>query len=157
RILTETITSPTLHFQIQQLRDRFPQARWHQFEPVNRDRVREGSRMAFGEIVETHFHFDKAKTVLSLESDFLYSHPNSLRYTHDFAGARRAGFPRTGMNRLYVIESSPTVTGSNADHRLPLRSLEVGPFVFALAQKIGAVSSSGPGTPDSALEKWASA
>ena len=142
RILTGAISSPTLHFQIQSLLRKFPKARWHQFEPVNRDNVFEGAKLAFGEMIETHFYFDKAKIVLSLESDFLCSHPNSVRYARDFASRRRARFPQLEMNRLYAVESSPSVTGSNADHRLPIRSSEIENFARTLADKLGAASNS---------------
>jgi molybdopterin-containing oxidoreductase family iron-sulfur binding subunit len=138
RILTETVTSPALHSQIQALRKQFPEAKWHQYEPGSRDNVREGSMLAFGEIVETQYQFDKAKLVVSLDSDFLYSHPNSVRSARDFSNLRRARFPETEMSRLYVIESSPSVTGSNADHRFPLRSAEIERVAFALARRLGA-------------------
>ena len=36
RLLTETVISPTLAYQLQQLLDRFRAAKWHQYEPVNR-------------------------------------------------------------------------------------------------------------------------
>jgi len=156
RILTETASSPTLHFQIKSLLQKFPEAKWHQFEPVNRDNVLEGSKLAFGEMVETQFHFEKAKIILSLDSDFLYSHPNSVRYARDFANGRRAKFPQAEMNRLYVVESSPTVTGSNADHRLPIRAVEVENFARALAQKLGAVSNLESQTQNSQFENWVS-
>ena len=48
RILTETITSPTLAAQLQALLRKFPAAKWHQYQPVNRDHAHEGARMAFG-------------------------------------------------------------------------------------------------------------
>ena len=41
------------------------------------------------------------------------------------------------MNRLYVVEPTPSVTGSSADHRLPLRASEVELFARALAGKLG--------------------
>lgn len=156
RILTETVTSPTLHFQLQELLKKFPEAGWHQFEPVIRDNVRDGAKLAFGEIVETHFHFDKAKAVLSLESDFLYSHPNSVRYARDFADLRRARFPQTEMSRLYVVESSPSVTGSNADHRLPLGSAEIEDFASALAGRLGAIPQPAISDSQSGVTKWIS-
>ena len=137
RILTETVTSPTLYFQIQELLKKFPEAKWHQFEPVNRDNVREGSKLAFGETVEAQFRFDKTKIVLSLDSDFLFFHPNAVRYAHDFASLRRARLPQMEMNRLYVVEGSPTTTGSNADHHIPLRAGEIESFAFALCQRVG--------------------
>src|SRR5260370_33983317 len=40
------------------------------------------------------------------------------------------------MNRLYVIEPTPSVTGATADHRLPLRASDVEVFARALAEKV---------------------
>jgi molybdopterin-containing oxidoreductase family iron-sulfur binding subunit len=156
RILTETVTSPALYFQIQELLKKFPGARWHQFEPINRDNLRAGSQLAFGEIVETQYRFDKAKVVLSLDSDFLYSHPNSVRYARDFASLRRARFPQTEMSRLYAIESAPTITGSNADHRLPLRASDIEAFASALARRIG-IQLPGLAEDNARFSQWLSA
>ena len=70
--------------------------KWHQFEPISWDNVREGARLAFGENVETHYRFDRADVMLSLDSDFLSTHPERLRYTRDFTnGAARDRFART--------------------------------------------------------------
>jgi molybdopterin-containing oxidoreductase family iron-sulfur binding subunit len=157
RILTETVSSPTLNFQIQELLKKFPDTKWHQFEPVNSDNIFEGAKIAFGEMVETQFHFDKAKIILSLDSDFLYSHPNSIRYARDFAERRRARFPQNEMSQFYAVESSPTVTGSNADHRLPVRAAEIENFARTLAEKLGAISNSAIRNPQSAIENWLSA
>ncbi|HEY1787083.1 MAG TPA: TAT-variant-translocated molybdopterin oxidoreductase, partial [Verrucomicrobiae bacterium] len=154
RILTETVTSPALHHQIQTLLKQFPEAKWHQYEPANRDHVREGSLLAFGEIVEPQYHFDKAKVVVSLDSDFLSLHPNGIRHARDFSNLRRARSPQTEMSRLYVIESSPTVTGSNADHHFPLRAAEIEEVAFALAKQLGASFSNSIGNANA---DWISA
>ncbi|HTR42321.1 MAG TPA: TAT-variant-translocated molybdopterin oxidoreductase [Pseudomonadales bacterium] len=156
RLLTETITSPTLYFQIQELLKKFPETKWHQYEPVNRDNAREGSKLAYGQIVETQFHFEKAKIVLSLDSDFLCRHPDNVRNAHDFANMRRARFPQTEMSRLYVVESTPTITGSNADHRLPLRTIEIAEFAWALAQRLGIPIPSGSFTDENLNADWIS-
>jgi len=157
RILTETVTSPTLYFQIRELLKKFPDTQWHSYEPVNRDNVREGAKLAFGEMVEAQFQFDKAKVVLSLDSDFLYLHPNSVRYARDFASLRRARFPETEMNRLYVVESSPTVTGSNADHHLPLAAWEVEGFAVAVARRMGMEAADGAAENRNVNSEWISA
>ncbi len=88
RILTETITSPSLAAQIQELLKEFPEAKWHQWEPCSRDNVREGARMAFGRRRQTVYRFDKADVILSLDADFLYSGPGAVRYARDFASRR---------------------------------------------------------------------
>jgi molybdopterin-containing oxidoreductase family iron-sulfur binding subunit len=42
------------------------------------------------------------------------------------------------MNRLYVVEPTPTVTGTKADHRLPLKARDIQTFASALASAVGA-------------------
>src|SRR5262249_10973679 len=54
-----------------------------------------------------------------------------------FSDRRRVSGTNPTMNRLYVIESSPSITGSMADHRLPIRSSDVERFARALAQSLG--------------------
>ena len=159
RILTETVTSPTLHAQLRAVLEKFPEARWHQFEPVNRDNTHEGARLAFGEIVEPQYYFDKARVVLALDSDFLFAHPAALRYARDFTNRRRVAEQTSHptMNRLYVIESTPTITGSTADHRLALSSGEIENFAFVLSEKLGAIPKSATGNRQPAIEKWTSA
>lgn len=137
RILTETVTSPTLAFQLDTLLKEFPEARWQQYEPVNRDSVRGGARIAFGEDVEPIYHFEKADIILSLDADFLFSLPGSVRYARDFSAKRKVRDPNGEMNRLYVAESAPSITGSVADHRLSLRASEVEAFARAVAQGVG--------------------
>ena len=89
RILTETVTSPTLANQLRQLLAKFPRAKWHQYEPVNRANVHAGDRLAFGTDVNTIYRFENADVILSLDADFLFSGPANVRYARDFAGKRR--------------------------------------------------------------------
>src|SRR5579863_7587888 len=123
RILTTTISSPTLADQIRNFQKIYPQAKWHVYEPVNRDNVLEGAKMAFGQPVETRYDFSKADVIVSLDADFLYAgFPGNVKYIRDFAGRRD---PDSGkMNRLYVIESTPSSTGAKADHRFPAKASE---------------------------------
>jgi MoCo/4Fe-4S cofactor protein with predicted Tat translocation signal len=126
RILTPTISSPTLADQLRNFLKVYPQAKWHVYEPVNRDNVLEGAKLAFGQPVETRYDFSKADVIVSLDADFLYAgFPGNTRYIRDFAARRNPDAP---MNRLYVIESTPSSTGAKADHRLPLRASEIGRF-----------------------------
>lgn len=137
RILTETVTSPTLADQIQELLKQFPLAKWHQYEPVGRDNVFEGARLAFGGYVNTNYRFDKADVVLALDSDFLSHIPGNLRYARDFSSRRRVESGQANMNRLYVVESTPTITGAVADHRLYLRASEIEGFARMVARELG--------------------
>ena len=143
RVLTETITSPSLANLLTgdregELRRKFPRARWHQYDPARSDSVLEGARLAFGENLSPIYHFDDADVVLALDADFLSMGPAHLRYVRDFMERRRvAGKPgQAAMNRLYVVECMPSSTGAVADHRLPLRCREVENFARTLAVEL---------------------
>jgi MoCo/4Fe-4S cofactor protein with predicted Tat translocation signal len=157
RILTETVTSPTLASQIRALLAQFPEARWHQYEPANRDGAREGSRLAFGEYVTTIYRFDRADVIVALDSDFLCSGPGCVRYARDFATRRRMPDEKSETNRLYAVESTPSGTGTMADHRLPLRPTEVGDFARALAGALGVKGAAGGQIPSRLPAGWMAA
>jgi MoCo/4Fe-4S cofactor protein with predicted Tat translocation signal len=159
RILTGTITSPTVADQLQALLKLYPQAKWHQWEPAVGDGAREGGKLAFGRYVHTIYRPNRAEVILSLDSDFMASGPGHLRYMKQFYQRRKLEEQEDvhverlsgEMNRLYVVEPTPTVTGSSADHRLPLRASEIEAFARALAGKLGL---GGSGTLPPAAEKW---
>jgi MoCo/4Fe-4S cofactor protein with predicted Tat translocation signal len=136
RILTKTISSPTLAGQLHAVLGRYPQAKWHVYEPVNRDNVMEGAKLAFGEPVETQYKLQNADVIVSLDADFLYAgFPGSVIYARDFAKRRN---PDSGtMSRLYVVESTPSSTGAKADHRLPMRAVEIEEIARGLATLVG--------------------
>jgi MoCo/4Fe-4S cofactor protein with predicted Tat translocation signal len=120
RILTQTISSPTLADQLRAFLKIYPQAKWHVYEPVNRDKVLEGAKLAFGQPVETRYDLSQADVIVSLDADFLYAgFPGNTRYIRDFAKRRN---PDGKMSRFYAIESTPSSTGAKADHRLPMRA-----------------------------------
>jgi MoCo/4Fe-4S cofactor protein with predicted Tat translocation signal len=140
RILTPTISSPTLADQLRGFLKIYPQAKWHVYEPVNRDNVLEGAKLGFGQPVETRYDFEKADVIVSLDADFLYAgFPGNVRYIRDFAKRRN---PDGNMNRLYVIESTPTTTGAKADHRLPMRATELNGLVADVQKMMSLQSTS---------------
>src|SRR5258708_5180381 len=148
RILTPTISSPTLADQLRNFLKMYPQAKWHVYEPVNRDNVLEGAKLAFGQPVETRYDFEKADVIVSLDADFLYAgFPGNVRYIRDFAKRRN---PDGTMNRLYVIESTMTTTGAKADHRWPMRASDSVAFANGLSVMFETVTEArgAVGTPD---------
>ena len=136
RILTGTVTSPTLAEQLRTLLKEYPAARWHQFEPAGQHHTRAGTRLAFGEYAQTQYRFANADVVFAFDAEPLACSPGGLRYVHDFA-QRRNTIGRSEMNRLYAVESTPSSTGAMADHRLALAPGNIERFARALAAKLG--------------------
>ncbi|HXT01943.1 MAG TPA: TAT-variant-translocated molybdopterin oxidoreductase, partial [Elusimicrobiota bacterium] len=153
RVLTETVTSPTLAAQMSRLRRRFPKARWHRWEPAGRDNARAGAALAFGEPVETIYRVEKADVIVSLDADFLVAMPGGLRYARDFS-ARRAP---PNMNRLYVVETNPSVTGGMADHRLPARPSAIAELALDLEEALSGRSAPRRAGRSAAESAWLAA
>ncbi len=142
RFLTETITSPTIQDQFQRLSAEMPNARWYQYEPVNNDNAIAGARLAFGSPVHTIYNFEAAERVLSLDAD-IFSGFN-VRYIKDYARSRELTAEKQNINRLYAIETTTTLMGAKADHRLavkPSQMTEIAKAVAAALGVSGAVSS----------------
>jgi molybdopterin-containing oxidoreductase family iron-sulfur binding subunit len=137
RLLTETITSPTLAAQIRELLAVYPKAKWHQWEPAGRDAVRAGAKLAFGKYLETRYDFTKADVVLSLDGDFLAEGPAAIRHAKDWSSRRKAREEEKDLSRLYVVETARTLAGAVADHRLAVRPAVVSAMALAVAAEVG--------------------
>ena len=154
RLLTETVTSPTLAEAIGRLLESFPKAEWHQYEPVGRDGAYGGALLAYGEPVGVQYRLDRAKIVLSLDADFLMEGPAAVRHARDFAARRWVDGEEPDMNRLYVVESTPTNTGATADHRFPVSAHRI----EGVAREIGSALGLATGSTDAhANDPWISA
>jgi len=89
RILSETVTSPTLGAQLTKLLADFPEAKWAQHDPATSGSSLEGTNKAFGKPLNVTYDFTKADVVLSLDADFIGTGPGSTRYSRDFAERRK--------------------------------------------------------------------
>jgi MoCo/4Fe-4S cofactor protein with predicted Tat translocation signal len=156
RFLTESVSSPTLIGQIAEVLTALPEARWHQYEPVNHDNAHAGAQLAFGQPLDAHYRFDQAQVVVALDADVLGTGPGTVRYARDFATGRRVRRANAQMNRLYVAEPAPTPTGAIADHRLPVRAGQIEAIARAIAAGVTGGGAAGPlGSPDA--ETWVQA
>ena len=90
--------------------------------------------LAFGKPVNPVYHFDKADVIVSLDADFLTTGAGTYALHSRFFFAQGDLKGRaTKLNRLYVVECTPTSTGTMADHRWPMRASEVEAFARQLA------------------------
>src|SRR5580692_6448325 len=189
RILTETITSPTLTAGINAILKELPGAKWHQYEVGARHSAYKGAMLAFGRPVNTIYDFSQADVIVSIDADFLACGPGNLRHARQFADKRRvqsnvthtpqpkedwqegyqegSSAPRgnqsasyaaenrgpvilpaqvqaegkapgdTVLNRLYVVEPSPSPTASMADHHFVVQASQIEAWAADLAAALG--------------------
>jgi len=127
-VLADASSSPTRTNLRNQFLASHPNASWYEYEPISMDNEREGTRLVFGEALRVHPKLDAVGVVAGFDADPLFDHPSSLRLAREFAAARHPE-SRIGA-RLYVAESSYSLTGVRADHRLAVPSSRV-PLILA--------------------------
>src|SRR5579884_2985993 len=155
RLLTGTTTSPSFAAQVNALKKNFPQMKWHVYEPLNRDTVKQGAQQALGQVVETRYDIAAADVIVSLDANFLSGEfPGFERYARDFAARRKpeagggaAGGGQRPMLRFYAIETSPTNTGGKADHRLGVKPSELEQAAGALASLVASTGNEAGAVP----------
>ena len=157
RVLTENVTSPTIGRYLQRLLAVYPQAAWHQWDAQRSDGPLAGARLAFGEDVAPVFDFTAADVVVSFDADFTNRGPGRLRYARDFARRRRVRSAADDMNRLWLVESHPSPTGSIADHRLPLAPADVAALAAWVAEELGVDGAPATSLPSRVPAAWAAA
>jgi MoCo/4Fe-4S cofactor protein with predicted Tat translocation signal len=134
--LVAATSSPSFDDMRMRLAAIMPQAAWYEYESLSRDHEIEGARLTFGRPARAHFALDRADVIVCADSNLLHSHPAAAKHARDFA-ARRGAVDAT-MPRLYSIEGALSLTGANADHRLAVKSRDVGAVLAALAKRLAA-------------------
>jgi MoCo/4Fe-4S cofactor protein with predicted Tat translocation signal len=157
RLLTGPTTSPTEAMLVAEVLGSYPRAKWHRWDPLGRDAAHDGARLVFGRAAGVSYRLAGADVIVAIDSDLLASGPGSVRYAGEFAARRRPTPEAPEMNRLYVAESTPSPTGTMADHRLPAKPSELGPVVVALAAELGLPGASRPGGLSDKAARWAAA
>ncbi|MDX1387774.1 MAG: TAT-variant-translocated molybdopterin oxidoreductase, partial [Acidobacteriota bacterium] len=133
-VLAGASSSPSLASMRARLAKRFPGMKWHEYEPTAADAPREGARLAFGRPYRVQPVLDEARVIVSLDEDLFLAHPAAVKLARDFARARAADEGR--MNRLYVVESTYTVTGSMADQRIAVPASVVPAMAGVIAAEL---------------------
>ena len=136
-VISESFNSPVVEKLAEQFKKQFPNATWVNYEPVSQENVVEGIKSVSGKAARPAYHLDQAAVVVSIDSDFLGSDPDSIRMTKDFSKRRRVLRTKDDMNRLYAVESTMTPTGAMADHRLVMESSAIPSFLVSLYNELG--------------------
>ncbi len=145
-------SSPTRQRLINQVRNRFPRARFVFWNPAESRAAIEGSKLAFGSAQFVSYDFENAQRVVSVGSDFMASGAGSVRNARTFATTRKVMKGGDPMSRLYAIEAKPTAAGSLADHRFRVAPSQMHNFSIALAKAVFALTgTSASGLPDASV------
>jgi molybdopterin-containing oxidoreductase family iron-sulfur binding subunit len=137
-IVREVSSSPTQRRLLDAFRQKYPQATVCEIDASEDSNV----KAAAGDDTRISFSIKNAKVLACFDADPFGQHPDSVRIVRDWADRRDPD--SEWMNRLYCFESNLSLTGSNADHRVPTRSTDIAEVLRQLEQAIGTSSSTKP-------------
>ncbi len=117
-----------------------------QYDTISYSGVTNANLTSFGKRVFPNYDLTKADVIVSVDADFLSNWGSSTEYTWQYATRRNPDMP---MNRHFQFEARMSMSGANADVRVPLKPSELPKAVIALHAHI---SGSGAGA-DAAMMK----
>jgi molybdopterin-containing oxidoreductase family iron-sulfur binding subunit len=134
-LVSRTVVSPSLRKIIEQWQRHYPTFRHVVYDAVSLNALRTAQSECFGRAVIPHYRFDKARVIVGLEADFLGTWLSPVEFTRQYTAGRK---PETGSSLSHHIqfESGFSITGSNADLRVPVAPSEMGNVAVALLQRI---------------------
>lgn len=142
-VLTNTIISPTTQDIINGFCDKYS-AKHIQYDAISYQGMLDANQASFSVRALPSYHFDKAAVIASFGADFLGSWLN-LGFDKQYAANRN---PKSGsMSRHFQIETNMSLSGSNADVRIPVKPSEKLRLLESLYKSIV-----GNARPDSKIE-----
>jgi MoCo/4Fe-4S cofactor protein with predicted Tat translocation signal len=130
-IVSNTIISPSTKTVISQFGAQFPS-----FEHVTYDPKSSAALLRANGGVIPGYDFSKAMVIVSLGADFLGTWLSPVEYAKQYITNRKITADRPVMSRHYQFETNMTLTGSNADVRVPIKPSEYGAVAAALYNKV---------------------
>ncbi|MBL7713847.1 MAG: Fe-S-cluster-containing hydrogenase [Bdellovibrionales bacterium] len=143
RVLSKPISGESTRKLMKEFLAKYPGAAWVEYDGTCLEEVAAGQAASYGTACVPHYRFGEADVVVSIGADFLETWPNSIEYTIEFMKRRRLNSQKSAsatMSKLYCFESNMSLTGANADERLPIRPGDELKIVMALMHEL---SSSG--------------
>ena len=150
-LLTSSIISPTTTKVIARFQEKYPNVEWVKYDAVSASGILEANQQSFGTTLIPDYRFERAKVIASFGADFLSTWLSSTEYTKGYAAGRKVLEKGDEMSRHYQFESGMTLTGSNADVRVPIKPSEektiLTALYYQLLQAKGEMTIAAPASP----------
>lgn len=136
-LLTQTYASPSTSKLIAEFSEMFGNVNHVTYDAISEDAALTAFEIRYGERALADYNFEKAEVIISFEADFLGDWQGG-GYDNGYSKGR---VPKNGkMSRHIQFESNMSLTGANADKRIPLTPTQQ---KIALAKLYGKLNNSG--------------
>ena len=140
RIVSNSIISPTTKRVIDEFIAKYPGAKHVVYDPHSAFGMIKANQVNFGKANIPSYDFSKAEVIVSLDADFLGTWIAPITYIKQYTKRRKLSSSQKSMSRHYHYESNMSLTGSNADYRIPVKASQQGLIAAAIYDKLAAKS-----------------
>ena len=128
-LLTNTIISPSTKRILKEFKEKYNNFKVVYHDTVSKDSILSANKETFSKRFIPTYNFEKADVIVSFGADFL-SEWLDVAHARQYTQNRK---PENGkMSRHYQFESLLSVTGANADKRVPIKPSLQGEYVLRL-------------------------
>ncbi len=124
RVLSGTITSPTMKRTIDGFLATFADAKHVMYDALSASALLDVHEQVFGKRAAPRPRFDLARVIVSFDADFLGTWISPVEYSAAWKAGRNPDGSPADMSWHMQIESRLSLTGTKADERIALRSAE---------------------------------
>ncbi|MBG6235238.1 molybdopterin-containing oxidoreductase family iron-sulfur binding subunit [Pedobacter sp. CAN_A7] len=149
RIVSSSVDSPSTKSVVADFITAYPTTKHVQYDAVSYTGIIKANENSFGKAVLPKYNFDKADLIVSFGADFLGTWISGEEFTSQYVSNRNAKSLASGkMSRHFQFETGMSITGSNADTRLPIKLSEEGPALITLYNAVTGSSLAGGVLPN---------
>ena len=137
RIVSSSVSSPSTKSVVADFTTAYPTTKHVQYDAVSYTGIIKANENSFGKAVVPKYNFDKADLIVSFGADFLGTWISGEEFTAQYVSNRDHKSLKAGkMSRHFQFEAGMSLTGTNADTRVPVKLSEEGPALIALYNAI---------------------
>ena len=150
RILSSSIISPSTKAVIAEFTAKYPTTKHVMYDAVSYSGIAKANAGTFGQEVIPSYNFAKANVIVSIAADFLANWISPIEFSKQYAKTRKVSKDHAEMSKHIQFESNLSLTGANADERIPVKVSEQGKVAVNLYNAVAKIVG-GSALPSSAL------
>jgi len=139
RILSSTIISPSTKAAIAELAAQYPNTKHVTYDAVSYSGMAKANAQSFGQEVIPSYSFNHAEVIVGIGADFLANWLSPIEYANQYSKTRKVGKNKNKMSKHIQFESNLSLTGANADERVPVKVSEQGKVVVNLYNAVAKI------------------
>ncbi len=144
RIVSSTIYSPSALAVINEFIAQYPNTKHINYDAISYTGIIQANQNSFGKAVVPRYRFDKADVIVGFGADFLGTWISPEEYTRQYVSNRNdKALTGKKMSRHIQFETGMSITGSNADTRVPIKASQQGMALISLYNELSGASLAG--------------